>query len=96
MNKVQFVQFAVNFVVILGNIITYAIIARILMSWFTMGRPGSGGRIAMVLREVTEPFISLARKIPHKIGMFDLAPIIAVIGVDLIAGFIVYLLINFA
>ncbi len=93
MDKYQLVGFTINFLHILGNLITYAIIGRILVSWFTMGRPGGrGGPVVRFLHEVTDPIINLARKLPHKIGMIDLSPLIALIGVDLLIGLIVYLL----
>jgi YggT family protein len=92
MNKVQLIGFTINFLTVLGNLITYAIIGRVLASWFTMGRPGGGGPITRFLYEVTEPVVRIARKLPHKIGMIDLSPLIALIGVDLIIGVIVTLL----
>lgn len=92
MDKYQLVGFTINFLHILGNLITYAIIGRILVSWFTMGRPGPQGPISRILYEVTDPVINLAKKLPHKIGMIDLSPLIALIGIDLIIGLIVILL----
>ena len=92
MDKYQIVGFVINFLIVLGNLITYAIIGRVLVSWFTMGKPGGGGPISRFLFEVTDPIINLARKLPHKIGMIDLSPIIALIGADLIIRLIVVLL----
>lgn len=92
MDKYQLIGFTINFLIVLGNLITYAIIGRVLVSWFTMGKPGAHGPISRFLIEVTDPIINLARKIPHKIGMIDLSPIIALIGVDLIIRVIVILL----
>jgi len=92
MDKYQLVGFTINFLHILGNFITYAIIGRILVSWFTMGKPGGRGPVARFLYEVTDPVINLAKKLPHRIGMIDLSPLIALIGIDLIIGLIVLLL----
>ncbi|MBD3360409.1 YggT family protein [Candidatus Peregrinibacteria bacterium] len=92
MDTAQLIYFAIQFVIILGNLITYAIIGRIIVSWLSMGRPGPRGRFSQILIDVTEPFISIARKIPHRIGMIDLSPLIALIGIDLLSGTIAALL----
>ena len=92
MDKLQIIIFTQKFVVILGNLITYAIIARIIVSWMSMGQMGQKGRVSQFLYDVTEPVIRLARKLPHKIGMFDFAPLIALLGVDLLGMLIVMLL----
>ncbi len=84
MDKYQLVSFGINFIIVLGNLLTYAIIGRVLVSWFSMGRPGGRGRFSQLLLDVTEPVMVLARKIPHRIGMIDLSPIIALIGIDLL------------
>lgn len=66
------------------------------MSWFTMGKPSGGGKIYLFLRDVTEPVLSLARKVPHRIGMIDLSPFIALIALDLLGRLIVILLTKLA
>lgn len=91
MDKFQILNYTISFIVILKNIIVYAIIARILVSWFTLGQNQPAGRIVVFLNDITDPFINLARKIPHKIGMIDLAPLIALIGLDLLVQLFVYL-----
>jgi len=95
MNKVQILSFTANFVIILRDLLSYAIIARIIMSWFTMGRP-SHGKISMFLRDVTEPVLRLAKKLPHRIGMIDFSPFIALIALDLLGRLIVLLLTKLA
>ena len=94
MSKIQIIAFTINFVVILGNIIVYMIIARIIVSWFTLGNAGPKGRIVQILHDATNPFINLARKLPHRIGMIDFAPLIALVGIDLLSRLIVVLLSN--
>lgn len=93
MNKFQIINFSADFIVIFKNLIIYAIIARIIVSWFTMGRYGQRpSRIVRFLNDITNPFINLARKLPHRIAMIDFAPLIAIIGLDLLAQLIVMLL----
>ncbi len=82
MDKLQILNFIASFVSVLGNLLTYAIIGRVLVSWFSMGRPGGHGQIAQFLIDVTDPVMRLAKKLPHKIGMIDLSPIVALLAVD--------------
>ncbi|MFA6305297.1 MAG: YggT family protein [Candidatus Gracilibacteria bacterium] len=82
-----------QFVIVLGNLLTYAIIGRILFSWFSMGSGGRPtNRFAIILNDVTDPVMNLAKKIPHSIGMLDLSPMIAIIGIDLIVRLVIFLL----
>ena len=91
MSKFQLISFATNFVIILRDLITYAIIARIIMSWFTMGQQNQG-RVALFLKGVTDPVLGLAKKLPHRIGIIDLSPLIALIGIDLLSRLVIVLL----
>ena len=92
----QFLQLLINFITVFANVIIYAIIARILFSWFKMGNPGVNSRLEQVLIDVTEPVINLARKIPHRAGMLDFAPVIAILGVDLLSQLIIQIIIGLA
>ncbi|MBI2634819.1 YggT family protein [Candidatus Peregrinibacteria bacterium] len=94
MDKVQIVIFAIRFVQILRSFIVYAIIARVLVSWFTFGQSQPRNQLTNFLYSATEPFLKLVRLIPHRIGMIDLSPIIALIGIDILAEFVVMLLGN--
>lgn len=89
MDKITLINFAANFVNIFKNLIIYAIIARVIVSWFQMGAYGSRGRISKFIYDATDPFIKVARKIPHRLGMIDFAPLIAIIGVDLLGQMMV-------
>ncbi|MDD3861960.1 MAG: YggT family protein [Candidatus Gracilibacteria bacterium] len=91
MSKIQFINFTANFVVIFRDVVTYALIARIIMSWFSMGRPVQG-RISLFLKDATDPILNIAKKLPHKIGMIDLSPLIALIGIDLLSRLVIILL----
>jgi len=91
MNTTQLILFLVQFVTILSNIIIYAIFGRILLSWVSVGSgggPQKGGRLTQMLHDITEPVIRLARKVPHRWGMMDFAPIIAIFAVDILSRFI--------
>lgn len=76
--------FLINFLTILGNILTYAIFARIILSWFSMGSARQPGRITYFIIDITDPFIKLAKKIPHSVGMLDFSPFIAMIAINIL------------
>jgi len=92
MNTAVVVNFTANFLIIIREIITYAIIARIILSWFRMGRSEVQGPISRILVDTTEPVFNLARRLPHRIGMIDLSPLIALLGIDLFVRLCLYLL----
>lgn len=92
MDKVLFLSYLANFVKIFGNLVVYAIIGRVIVSWFTIGAMVPKNRIINFLYEATDPFINLARLIPHRVGMIDFAPLIAMFGVDFLSQVLVMLL----
>ncbi|MBD3330290.1 YggT family protein [Candidatus Peregrinibacteria bacterium] len=97
MNIVNVLNFAANFVVILSEVLVYAIIARVIVSWVNMGKPPSTlGPISRGINDATQPIIDFIRKFPHRIGMIDLSPIIAIIGIQVLAKFILLLIYNLA
>jgi len=92
MGKVELLVFTAQFIYWIKQLIVYAIIARIIMSWLSMGQRRPSGKLAYFLHDITDPFLNIARKIPHRIGMIDLAPIIAILGVELLAGLLIKLI----
>lgn len=93
MDKIQIINFAASFVSILARILVYAIIARILASWFTMSQPGRPRhRVVQVLHDITDPIMKPLKKLPLKVGMFDFSPIVAVFGIQFIAEILIDLL----
>ncbi len=94
--RIEMINFGIEFILILGNLISYAIIARILLSWFRMGKMSAPGKITIFIHDVTDPVINLARKLPHKWGMIDFAPLIALIGIDILTRVVIIALTNLA
>lgn len=88
MDKTQIVGFLIYFIDILRSLIVYALIGRIIFSFFVM-TPYGGGKIYKFLRDVTDPVLNLVKKLPHKIGMIDLSPMIAIFGLDIIAHYLI-------
>ena len=65
-----------GFVYYLSRILTYAIVARAILSWFVRSRQNL---IFMILDDITEPLLVPLRKIIPRFGMFDLSPLAAII-----------------
>ncbi len=78
-------SFFFSFVLLFIQILSYAIIGRVIMSW--IDQPGSM-RITQILNEVTEPILAPLRSIIPSVGMFDLTPIIAMLLLQLLEGLV--------
>lgn len=92
MEKIQIIEFLVSFIRIFAELVFFAILARVLISWFSLGGGRPTGRFSSFIFEATDPFIRIARKIPHRIGMLDLSPIIAMFGVNILGNLLANLL----
>lgn len=71
------------FVDVLFNVLTLAIFARVLLSWFPMA---AGNPIAQILYDVTEPILGPLRRVLPAIGMFDISPIVALLLLQVLRG----------
>ena len=65
-----------GFVYYLCRILTYAIVARAILSWFVRSRQNL---IFMILDDITEPLLAPLRRIIPRFGMFDLSPLAAIV-----------------
>jgi YggT family protein len=61
------------------------ILLRILLSWFQLPYNRYWSPVVRFLEDVTEPYLSIFRRIIPPIGMFDLSPIVAIFVLRLIA-----------
>lgn len=68
--------FLVNFVQVLGNILYFALIARVLLSWVNLG---PGNPLVVIVHQVTEPILAPIRRVMPKFGMLDFSPMVAMI-----------------
>lgn len=72
----------INYIIL---VITMAIFARIVLSWFMINpRSGFVVSIYQVLFQITEPILGPLRRIIPTIGMFDISPIVAIILLQII------------
>ena len=73
-----------NFVSLLFDVLTFAIFIRVIMSWFSP-RPNA---LTVILGKITEPILAPLRRIIPRVGMFDLTPMVAIIILQVIAAFL--------
>jgi len=72
-----------NFIQIVCEVLTIAIILRAIISWFS---PSPTNMLAVILYRVTEPLLAPLRRIIPRAGMFDFTPLVAIILLQLIAN----------
>ncbi len=72
-------QFLTFFLINLVRIIKYAILVRVLLSWF---QSGANGRIGQFIYDITEPVLRIFRRILPRTGMIDFSPLLAFFALD--------------
>ncbi len=80
----------VGFVQYFCRILSYAVFARIIISWFGINRSNI---FIVILDDVTEPILTPLRRIVPMLGVFDITPMIAM-GVLYIIPIIIILLMS--
>lgn len=65
------------------------------MSWMSMGRVLSLGKIGAIIFDVTEPIFRLFRRFPLRVGMIDLTPMVAIIAIDFVSQLLISILSTF-
>jgi YggT family protein len=83
------VTFLFRFLELLFQVLTFCIIVRVVLSWIS---PGQNNIVATVIYHITEPILAPIRRILPKTGVFDFAPMVAVIILQLIVFIILPLL----
>ena len=72
-----------DFIRILCNVLSLAIIARAIISWFS---PRPTNVVAVILYRVTEPLLAPLRHIIPMAGPLDFTPLVVIILLQLIAN----------
>jgi YggT family protein len=62
------------------------LIGRIILSWFPVQPGTTMASIASILFELTEPVLGPLRRVIPPLGMFDLSPLVAFIGIQVLKG----------
>ena len=74
-----------TFVNILFNVLLFAILGRVLISWID---PMGNMRVTQILREITEPILAPIRSVLPNFGMIDLSPLVAMLLIQLLHSLI--------
>jgi len=82
------VEFLFKFISLLCQVLTLAIIVRVIIFWFS---PRQTSRLAIILLQITEPFLRPLRRIVPRAGVFDFTPMVAIV-ILLIIIYVFYLL----
>jgi len=83
------VAFLVNFISLLCEVLTLAIIVRVILFWFS---PSPNSRLAIILLQITEPFLRPLRRIVPRAGVFDFTPLVEIVILLLISNLLRFLL----
>ena len=75
-----------NILCFLINAYLIALFARIILSWFPLQPGGPMAQVFSVTYTLTEPVLGPLRRTIPSIGMFDLSPLIVIIGARVICG----------
>ncbi len=74
-------SFLFSLIRILCEVLTIAIIARSILSWFS---PSPTNMLVVMLFRATEPLLSPLRRIIPRVGLADFTPLVAILLLQLI------------
>jgi YggT family protein len=77
----KIIEMLVVFVTVSKNLFVWLIFAKVILSWI----PSKPNPLTRFIDGATAPLFNLARKVTPRLGMLDLSPIVAYLGVGLIA-----------
>lgn len=83
MTGTTLVLIVVNAEGLLSSALIAAIIIQALLSWFA---PAGGGRLSLLLHDLTDPILTPIRRTIPPMGMLDLSPMVAIILVYILVG----------
>jgi YggT family protein len=73
----------INFLVLMCNILSFAVFLRAILSWFPIS-PNSS--LVVILVQITEPILAPLRRVIPLIGMMDITPLVAIVLLQMVAG----------
>jgi YggT family protein len=82
-------QLLINFVSLFLDLLSFAILARIILSW--VNSPGAY-KIKMFINDITDPVLVPFQKPIFKVGMIDLSPMVVLILLDITKGVLLSIL----
>jgi YggT family protein len=86
------VNLIVNAIDLVFTLLIFAIIARAIVSWLPMDRYHPA---IQILDSITEPILAPLRRVIPPVGMMDITPIIALIGLQILQTIIRSLLLRY-
>ncbi|MBV9172037.1 MAG: YggT family protein [Chloroflexi bacterium] len=78
-------SFLITFLGLLLQILWFAILIRVILSWFPVD---PSNPLIKILWEITEPVLAPFRRVIPRIGMFDLSPIAAFLVIGILAQYL--------
>ncbi|MCH7625756.1 MAG: YggT family protein [Chloroflexi bacterium] len=78
-----------NFIRILVNVLWFALLARVVLSWINLSPTNP---LVVIINQITEPILAPIRRVLPKMGMIDLSPMVALIIIIVIQRFILRML----
>jgi len=75
------------------KILYFLLVIRIILTWFAVN---PYNEIVQILYKVTDPILMPFRRLPLRIGMIDLSPILAFIVLAFVSNFVVGILTQLA
>jgi YggT family protein len=72
-----------QFIQIFAFVLTWAIIIRALLSWFSIA---GAQPVFRLLVEITEPVLAPLRRVLPTAGMLDFSPLVALLLINIISG----------
>lgn len=79
-------EFLALFVSLLFQVLIFAILIRALISWFPIAPDHA---VVRLLDDVTEPIMAPLRRVVPRLGMLDITPIVAMIGLQVLQQILV-------
>ena len=81
--------FFAQFINLLVGVLYFAMIGRVLVSWFNIGPSSPFFPAVNVLYQITEPILAPIRRVLPRFGMLDLSPMVALILIGIVRGVII-------
>lgn len=78
-----------NFIRILVNVLWFALLARVVLSWINLSPTNP---LVVIINQITEPILAPIRRVLPKMGRIDLSPMVALIIIIVIQRLILRIL----
>lgn len=82
-------QIVIRPIEIIFSIVSFAILARVLLSWVQVD---TSHQAVQFLFDITEPILRPIREMMPSMGMFDFSPIIALLLLNVLEGLLLYII----